>query len=50
MLPRTEAAVGGAIGIEDEGGKGEIVVELETVEVEGVGVNEAEADELIEER
>jgi len=49
MMPGAEASVGGAIGIEDKGGEGEIVVELEAGEVEGVDVDEAEGHELIEE-
>lgn len=34
MFPGAEATVGGAVGIEDEGGEGEVVVELEAGEVE----------------
>jgi hypothetical protein len=49
MMPGAESSVGGAVGIEDEGGEGEVVVELEAGEVEGVDVDEAKADELIEE-
>jgi hypothetical protein len=49
MLPRAEATVSGAVGVEDEGGEGEVVVELEAGEIEGIGIDEAEADEVIEE-
>ena len=34
VFPGTEATIGGAVGIEDEGGEGEVVVELEAGEVE----------------
>lgn len=49
VLPGAVATVDGAVGIEDEGGEGEVVVELEELQIDGVGVDEADADELIEE-
>lgn len=48
MLPGAVATVDGAVGIEDEGGEGEVVVELEELQIDGVGVDEADAHELIE--
>ena len=50
MGPGTEAAIDGAVTIKEHGGEGEIVIELEKGEVERIGVDEADADELIEER
>ena len=50
VMPGAESSVGCAIGVKDEGGEGEVVVELEAGEVEGVDLDDAEADELIEER
>ena len=49
VLPGAVATVDGAVGIEDESGEGKVVVELEELQVDGVGVDEADADELIEE-
>ena len=48
VLPGAVATVEGAVGVENEGGEGEVVVELEELEVDGVGIDEADADELVE--
>jgi hypothetical protein len=50
MRPRAEATVHGAIAIEHERGEGQIVIKLEAGEVEGIGIDDAHAHKLIEQR
>ena len=46
--PRAVAAVDRAVGVEEEGGEGEVVVELEFRQLDGIGVDEPHANELVE--
>jgi hypothetical protein len=44
------AAVDRLVGVEEEAGPGELLVELEELEVEAPALDDADADELLEER
>ena len=48
VRPRSEATVNGSVGVEQQSGEGKVVVELEQREVERIGVDQADALELIE--
>src|SRR6185295_8605870 len=44
---RAEASVDRLVRVEEENGEGEIVIELEQRQVQCVGLNQADADELV---
>ena len=48
--PGTEAAVDGAVAIEQDGGERQVVIKLKQGKVERIGVDDAGADELIQQR
>ena len=50
MPPRPIAPVHGAVAVEEDGRKREVVIELEEREIERVGIDHAHADKLIEQR
>jgi len=50
VRPRTESPVERAVAVEEKGGEGEIVIELEERKVDRIGVDHAHTDEFVEQR